>query len=70
MGNGIWRDYARNPREFDGWLKANAVVGSILAIGMLAAALAGLNTGRPDGATELFNCRCVEMSALAAPDLV
>jgi hypothetical protein len=54
MGNGIWRDCLRNPREFDGWCKANAILGSILAIGMLAIALAGLySTGRPNGATEL-----------------
>jgi hypothetical protein len=34
---------ARNPpREGDRWLKANAVLGSILAIAMLAMALAGL----------------------------
>jgi hypothetical protein len=47
-------DYLRNPHEFDRWLKANAIVGLILAIGMLAMALAGLNSGeRPDGATEL-----------------
>ena len=32
-------DYLRNPREFDGWLKANAIIGSILAIGMLAMVL-------------------------------
>ena len=31
MGN-----YLRNPREFDGWLKANAVLSSMFAIGMLA----------------------------------
>jgi hypothetical protein len=48
MGN-RW-DYLRNPRELEGWLKANAVVGSIVAIGILAMALAGLNsTGRHDG---------------------
>jgi hypothetical protein len=48
MGN-----YLRNPREFDGWLKANAILGSLFAIGMLAMALAGLNSeARPDGATE------------------
>ena len=47
MGN-----YLRNPREFDGWLKANAVLSSMFAIGMLAMALAGLNSeGRSDGAT-------------------
>jgi hypothetical protein len=35
--------YLRNPHGFDRWLKANAVLGSLLAIGMLAMALAGLN---------------------------
>jgi len=45
-------DYLRNPREFDGWLRANAVIGSMLAIGMLAMALGGLNSGgQPDRAT-------------------
>jgi hypothetical protein len=51
MGNG--RDYLRNPREFDRWLKANAVLGSILAIGMLMMVLAGLNSAGHDVATEL-----------------
>jgi hypothetical protein len=47
-------DYLRNPHEFDRWLKANAVLGSLLAIGMLAMALGGLNSGgQPDRATEL-----------------
>ena len=47
-------DYLRNPREFDGWLRATAVIGSMLAIGMLAMALGGLNSGgQPDRATEL-----------------
>ena len=46
--------YLRNPHGFDRWLKANAILSSLLAIGMLAMALAGLNlTTRPDGATEL-----------------
>jgi hypothetical protein len=50
MVNG--RDW--NPRELDSWLRANAVLGSILAIGMLAMALGGLNpAARPGGATEL-----------------
>jgi hypothetical protein len=53
MGNAIWRNYLTNPHEFDGSVKANAVVGSILAIGMLAMALAGLYfAGPPDGVTE------------------
>ncbi len=47
-------DYLRNPHEFDSWLKANAVLGSLLAIGMLAMALAGLNpAAQSDGAIEL-----------------
>ena len=38
-------------REFDRWLKANAIVGLIIAVAMLAMALAGLNAaGRPDSA--------------------
>ena len=46
--------YPRNPHEFDRWLKANAILSSLLAIGMLAMALAALNPmARPDGATEL-----------------
>ena len=54
MENEFWRDYLRNPPEFNRWLKANAVLGSILAMGILAMALAGLNSsGRPDGVTEL-----------------
>lgn len=36
-------------REFDRWLKANAIVALIIAVAMLAMALAGLNSsGRPD----------------------
>jgi hypothetical protein len=67
--NGIRRDDPRNAAEFDGWLKANAVLGSILAIGILAMALAGLySIGRLDGATELssVNIRSNSSSATAA----
>jgi hypothetical protein len=47
------RDYPRNAPEFDGWLKANAAVGSIVAIAILAMAVAGLfSAGGPDAATE------------------
>jgi len=38
-------------REFDQWLKANAIVALIIMVGMLAMALAGSNSaGRPDSA--------------------
>jgi len=48
------RDYLTNPRAFDSWLKANAVVGSVLAIAMLAAACASFFSfgPAPNGATE------------------
>jgi hypothetical protein len=36
--------------EFDRWLKANAIVGSILAVGMLLMALGGSNSMRPTDA--------------------
>ena len=53
MGNSIWRSYLTNPREFDSWVKANAVLGLILAVGMMTMALAGLYfAGPPDGVTE------------------
>jgi hypothetical protein len=51
VGRRMQRDYERNPSEFDGWLKANAVFGLTLTIGVLAMALAGFY-GRPDSATE------------------
>ena len=40
MGTDSWRDYQTNPREFDGWLKANAVLGSVVAVAILGAAFA------------------------------
>jgi hypothetical protein len=48
--------YLRNPHGFDRWLKANAVLGSLLAIGMLAMALSGLNSiARQDLTTEVVS---------------
>jgi hypothetical protein len=35
-------------RTFDRWLKANAILGAIFAVGMLAMALAGINSAGPD----------------------
>ena len=41
----------KEQREFNGWLSSNAILGSILAIGMLAMALAGSNSaGQSDEA--------------------
>jgi hypothetical protein len=39
-------------REFDRWLKANAILGLIIALGLVAMALAGSSSmGRPDSET-------------------
>ena len=47
------KDDPRSSPEFAQWLKVNAVFGSILAIGMLAMALAGLYPASPpDKATD------------------
>jgi hypothetical protein len=47
----IFRHYKQLSREdqrtFDRWLRANAVVGLILAAGLVAMALAGSNSGTP-----------------------
>jgi uncharacterized iron-regulated membrane protein len=55
VGNGLWRDFylKNNQRECDRWLKANAVLGSILAIAMLAMAVVGHYSAGPNGATEI-----------------
>jgi hypothetical protein len=53
MASARWRDYLEHPHEFDGWLKANAVIGSVLSVGLLAVALAGLySAGPPNLASE------------------
>jgi hypothetical protein len=38
VAKGIWRDDPRNPRQFEARLKANAVLGSMIAIGIRAMA--------------------------------
>ena len=52
MARHIRKEYRSNPNEFDGWLTANAILGSIIAGAVLAMALAGLYSGRLDTATE------------------
>jgi hypothetical protein len=54
MENG--RDYPRDPREFDRWIKANVAIGSIFAIAILAMAAAGLNSaGQQDETTAVVS---------------
>jgi hypothetical protein len=53
VGNATRREYQRNPQNFDRWVEVNTAFGSILAIGLLAMALVGLNAaGSPDAVTE------------------
>ena len=51
-GKSVIREYQKlspeDRRTFDRWLKANAIFGAILAVGMLAMASANINTVRPD----------------------
>ena len=67
MGTGKLFDYKTlspdDRRKFDRWLSDNAVIGSILAAGLVAMAVAGSNSG-PSHDVELAG---VER---AAPDLV
>jgi hypothetical protein len=53
------RDYRRglleNQRKFDSWLEANAVLGFILFLGIMAMTLAGLNSAGRQDATEVVS---------------
>jgi hypothetical protein len=48
----LLREYLINPRDFDGWLKANVFVGSIVAVVILTMASA-LYTGGGSNEIEL-----------------
>jgi hypothetical protein len=63
MGNSVWRNYLTKPHEFDSWVKANAILGSIVATAILGAALAGLYSGPRNGATELSSVNKTVMQA-------
>ncbi len=59
MARNTLRDYRRasleNQRKFDSWLEANAVVGFILFLGIMAMALAGLSSAGRQDATEVVS---------------
>ena len=52
MRNGLSQQYERllpeDQRTFDRWMRANAVLGAVLALGILAMAFAGFNAPGPD----------------------
>ena len=47
------REYLTNPHDFDGWLKANVFIGSIVAVAILTMALASLYSGGGSNQIEL-----------------
>jgi hypothetical protein len=55
MRHEFLRKSLTNPRDFDWWLKANVLVGSILAVAILTMALAALYgvKAEADGASQL-----------------
>ena len=53
MRHDLLREYLTNPRDFDGWLKANVFVGSIVAVLVLTMALAALYSGGGSNQIEL-----------------
>ena len=54
MWNGLPQQYERmsqeDQRTFDSWMRANAIFGAVLALGILAMAVAGFNAPGPDAA--------------------
>jgi len=53
MRHELLRKYLTNPRDFDRWLRANVLVGSIVAIVILTMALAALYSGGGSNQIEL-----------------
>ena len=64
MRHDLFRKYLTNPRDFDGWLKANVLVGSIVAVAILTMALAALFSGGGSNQIELSSVGRVEPFAL------
>jgi hypothetical protein len=67
MGKGVMREYQRlspeDKRAFDRWLKTNAILGSILAVGMLAMASAGSGSRGPTDAAIAASSRSSNAAA-------
>jgi hypothetical protein len=53
MRHDLLRKYLTSPREFDGWIKSNVLVGSIVAFAILMMALASLYSGGGSSQIEL-----------------
>ena len=53
MRHEFLRKYLTNPRDFDRWLKANVLVGSLVTVAILTMALAALYSGGGSNQIEL-----------------
>jgi len=53
MRNDHLREYLTNPGDFDGWIKANVLVGSLVTVAILTMALAALYSGGGSNQIEL-----------------
>jgi hypothetical protein len=53
-------------REFDRWIKANAVIGSLLAAGLLAMAVAGAPSAGSGDTAAAGNSSSAEMTAASS----
>ena len=53
MRHELLRKYLTNPRDFDWWLKANVLVGSLVTVAILTMALAALYSGGGSNQIEL-----------------
>ena len=57
------REYLTNPHDFDGWLKANVFIGSIVAVAILTMAVAALYSGGGSNQIELSSVSRVPSSS-------
>ena len=62
MRHEFLRKYPTDPRDFEYWLKANVLVGSIVAVVILTMALAALYSGDGSNQIELSSVRRVSGS--------
>ena len=53
-------------REFDRWIRANAIIGSLLAAGLLAMAVAGAPSAGPGDTAAAGNSNGAEMTTAAS----
>ncbi|MGB8245711.1 MAG: hypothetical protein WCF76_17725 [Pseudolabrys sp.] len=63
MRHDLFRKYLTNPRDFDGWLKANVLVGSIVAVAILTMAVATLYSSGGSNQIELSSVNRVPSSS-------